>query len=154
LTGPTSLSSTAEGDLRHEKIIKEKNAIIQLKVAPLLLFSDPLGRQDEEIGELKAKMDQMSDEFGEMLRVSPFCISSLPAWHSPTTRRKLWRRCARGLRSPAGTLTAQTCPFSRGWRSSSTTDKAEEFHLVPSLSSRNNNDLSLDTCLSQGLLSV
>mmetsp|Transcript_18570 Transcript_18570/g.19331 ORF Transcript_18570/g.19331 Transcript_18570/m.19331 type:complete len:193 (-) Transcript_18570:164-742(-) len=44
----------AEGNIRHEKIIKEKNAIIQLK--------------DDEIAELKAKMDEMSDEFGEMLR--------------------------------------------------------------------------------------
>mmetsp|Transcript_27093 Transcript_27093/g.45756 ORF Transcript_27093/g.45756 Transcript_27093/m.45756 type:complete len:191 (+) Transcript_27093:36-608(+) len=44
----------AEADVKHEKVLKEKNAIIQLK--------------DEEISELKSKMDDMSEEFGEMLR--------------------------------------------------------------------------------------
>ena len=46
----------AEADVKHEKVLKEKNAVIQLK--------------DEEIAELKSKMDDMSEEFGEMLRVS------------------------------------------------------------------------------------
>jgi hypothetical protein len=45
----------AEADVKHDKVLKEKNAIIQLK--------------DEEISELKSKMDDMSEEFGEMLRV-------------------------------------------------------------------------------------
>jgi myosin heavy subunit len=44
----------AEADIRHERIMKEKNAIIQHK--------------DEEIAELKTKMDDMAEEFGEMLR--------------------------------------------------------------------------------------
>lgn len=44
----------SEADLKHEKILKEKNAIIQFK--------------DDEIAELKAKMDEMAEEFGEMLR--------------------------------------------------------------------------------------
>jgi molybdopterin converting factor small subunit len=46
----------AEADIRHERILKEKNAIIQHK--------------DDEIAELKTKMDDMAEEFGEMLRVS------------------------------------------------------------------------------------
>lgn len=44
----------AEADLRQERVLKEKNAIIRMK--------------DEEIGELKSKMDDMAEEFGEMLR--------------------------------------------------------------------------------------
>ena len=44
----------AEADVRKERIIKEKNAILQIK--------------DEEIAELKSKIDAMSDEFGDMLR--------------------------------------------------------------------------------------
>lgn len=44
----------AEADVRKERIIKEKNAILQIK--------------DEEIAELKSKIDTMSDEFGDMLR--------------------------------------------------------------------------------------
>lgn len=47
----------AEADLRQERVLKEKNAIIRMK--------------DEEISELKAKMDDMAEEFGEMLRVRP-----------------------------------------------------------------------------------
>ena len=48
----------AEADVKHDKVLKEKNAIIQLK--------------DEEISDLKSKMDDMSEEFGEMLRVRQF----------------------------------------------------------------------------------
>mmetsp|Transcript_7049 Transcript_7049/g.7708 ORF Transcript_7049/g.7708 Transcript_7049/m.7708 type:complete len:194 (+) Transcript_7049:59-640(+) len=44
----------AEADVRQERVLKEKNAIIRMK--------------DEEISELKAKMDDMAEEFGEMLR--------------------------------------------------------------------------------------
>lgn len=44
----------AEADVKHDKVLKEKNAIIQMK--------------DEEISDLKTKMDDMSEEFGEMLR--------------------------------------------------------------------------------------
>ena len=56
----------AEADVKHDKVLKEKNAVIQLK--------------DEEISELKSKMDDMSEEFGEMLRVSHF--SSLSPFSS------------------------------------------------------------------------
>jgi predicted RNase H-like nuclease (RuvC/YqgF family) len=44
----------SESDNRQEKILKEKNAIIQMK--------------DQEIFDLKARMDDMAEEFGEMLR--------------------------------------------------------------------------------------
>lgn len=44
----------SESDLKIERIMKEKNAIIQIK--------------DSEISELKSKMDDMAEEFGEMLR--------------------------------------------------------------------------------------
>lgn len=44
----------SEADYRQERILKEKTAVIQLK--------------DQEIGDLKAKMDDMAEEFGEMLR--------------------------------------------------------------------------------------
>ena len=44
----------ADADIRQERLLKDKNAIIQMK--------------DEEITELKNKMDDMAEEFGEMLR--------------------------------------------------------------------------------------
>lgn len=44
----------SEADIKKERIIKEKNAIIQMK--------------DDEIAELKQKIDSMADEFGNMLR--------------------------------------------------------------------------------------
>jgi len=44
----------SESDTRQERILKDKNVIIQMK--------------DDEIGELKTKMDDMAEEFGEMLR--------------------------------------------------------------------------------------
>ena len=44
----------ATSDTRHERVLKDKNSIIAMK--------------DSEIGELKAKMDDMAEEFGEMLR--------------------------------------------------------------------------------------
>lgn len=44
----------AEAELKYERTIKDKNAIIQMK--------------DDEIASLKAKMDDMAEEFGEMLR--------------------------------------------------------------------------------------
>lgn len=44
----------SEADLRNERTLKEKQAIIQVK--------------DEEIADLKSKMDDMAEEFGEMLR--------------------------------------------------------------------------------------
>lgn len=44
----------ADSDMKHERILKEKNAIIDMK--------------DAEIAELKAKMDDMAEEFGEMLK--------------------------------------------------------------------------------------
>eukprot|EP01035_Chromulina_nebulosa_P029829 gene29829-39572_t len=44
----------AESDVRQERVLKDKNSIIQMK--------------DDEIAELKAKMDDMAEEFGEMLR--------------------------------------------------------------------------------------
>lgn len=44
----------AEADLRQERVLKDKTAIIAMK--------------DEEIADLKAKMDDMAEEFGEMLR--------------------------------------------------------------------------------------
>jgi hypothetical protein len=44
----------ADADIRQERLLKDKNAIIQLK--------------DDEIAELKNKMDDMAEEFGEMLR--------------------------------------------------------------------------------------
>ena len=40
--------------MKYEKTIKDKNSIIQMK--------------DEEIAALKTKMDDMAEEFGEMLR--------------------------------------------------------------------------------------
>ena len=46
---------TAEADDSQDRLLKEKDAIIQMK--------------DQEIGDLKAKMDDMAEEFGEMLRV-------------------------------------------------------------------------------------
>ena len=44
----------ADADIRQERLLKDKNAIIQMK--------------DDEIAELKNKMDDMAEEFGEMLR--------------------------------------------------------------------------------------
>jgi hypothetical protein len=44
----------AEADVKKERIIREKNAIIQMK--------------DDEISDLKQKIDNMADEFGDMLR--------------------------------------------------------------------------------------
>eukprot|EP01033_Poteriospumella_lacustris_P000108 gene107-70_t len=44
----------AEADLRQERVLKEKNSIIKMK--------------DDEIADLKAKMDDMAEEFGDMLR--------------------------------------------------------------------------------------
>eukprot|EP01039_Chlorochromonas_danica_P010578 gene10578-11722_t len=44
----------SEADLRQDRLVKDKNAIIAMK--------------DEEIADLKAKMDDMAEEFGEMLR--------------------------------------------------------------------------------------
>jgi uncharacterized coiled-coil protein SlyX len=44
----------ADSDVRMERVLKEKNTIIQLK--------------DDEIAELRSKMDEMAEEFGEMLR--------------------------------------------------------------------------------------
>ena len=44
----------AEADVRQERVLKDKNHIIALK--------------DQEIHDLKAKMDEMAEEFGEMLR--------------------------------------------------------------------------------------
>ena len=44
----------ADADVRLEKTTKEKNAVIDMK--------------DKEIEELRMKMDDMADEFGEMLR--------------------------------------------------------------------------------------
>ena len=44
----------ADSDIRQERLLKDKNAIIQMK--------------DDEIAELKNKMDDMAEEFGEMLR--------------------------------------------------------------------------------------
>ena len=44
----------AEADIRQERVLKDKASIIQMK--------------DDEIAELKAKMDDMAEEFGEMLR--------------------------------------------------------------------------------------
>ncbi len=44
----------ADSDVRVERILKDKNSIIQMK--------------DAEIAELKSKMDDMADEFSEMLR--------------------------------------------------------------------------------------
>ena len=55
--------------------MKEKNAIIQHKVGTLfcscapVLIAVALPSQDDEIAELKTKMDDMAEEFGEMLRV-------------------------------------------------------------------------------------
>ena len=43
-----------DSDVRQERLLKDKNAIIQMK--------------DDEIAELKSKMDDMAEEFGEMLR--------------------------------------------------------------------------------------
>jgi len=44
----------SDADVRQERLLKDKNAIIQMK--------------DDEIAELKNKMDDMAEEFGEMLR--------------------------------------------------------------------------------------
>lgn len=44
----------SDADVRLERTLKEKNAIIDMK--------------DKEIEELRIKMDDMADEFGEMLR--------------------------------------------------------------------------------------
>lgn len=46
----------SDSDTRQERILKDKNAIIAMK--------------DEEIANLKQKMDDMADEFSEMLKVS------------------------------------------------------------------------------------
>jgi hypothetical protein len=44
----------SDADIRQERMLKDKNAIIQMK--------------EDEIAELKSKMDDMAEEFGEMLR--------------------------------------------------------------------------------------
>jgi hypothetical protein len=46
--------SLADADVRLERTLKEKNVIIDIK--------------DKEIEELRSKMDDMAEEFGEMLR--------------------------------------------------------------------------------------
>jgi chromosome segregation ATPase len=53
-TVQTLSDQLADSDMKHERVLKEKNAIIDMK--------------DAEIGELKAKMDDMAEEFGEMLK--------------------------------------------------------------------------------------
>ena len=45
----------SDSDTRQERILKDKNAIIAMK--------------DDEIANLKQKMDDMADEFSEMLKV-------------------------------------------------------------------------------------
>ena len=61
----------AESDLRQEKVLKDKTSIIQMKVTYIdVIIIIMLSFQDDEIAELKAKMDDMAEEFGEMLRVS------------------------------------------------------------------------------------
>lgn len=49
----------ADSDSKHERVLKDKIAIIAMK--------------DEEILNLKQKMDDMADEFSEMLKV---CLQS------------------------------------------------------------------------------
>mmetsp|Transcript_20157 Transcript_20157/g.44804 ORF Transcript_20157/g.44804 Transcript_20157/m.44804 type:complete len:194 (+) Transcript_20157:84-665(+) len=44
----------AEADVRQDRVMKDKNHIIAMK--------------DQEIHDLKSKMDEMAEEFGEMLR--------------------------------------------------------------------------------------
>jgi hypothetical protein len=65
--------------------------------------------KDEEIAELKAKMDDMAEEFGEMLRVSSpppnFHLSPDLTKHSP--QRKHWRKCAKESKYLAIILMAQ-----------------------------------------------
>jgi molybdopterin converting factor small subunit len=50
----------SDSDSRQERILKDKNAIIAMK--------------DEEIANLKQKMDDMADEFSEMLKVRHKCL--------------------------------------------------------------------------------
>jgi chromosome segregation ATPase len=59
----------SDSDARQERILKDKNSIILMK--------------DEEIAELKAKMDDMAEEFGEMLRVRHrnYCFKKVSHMH-------------------------------------------------------------------------
>ena len=87
--------------MKHQEILKEKNAVIRMKVnikwkviiASIIIIN---GRyniipcygfvtvmssiQDEEISELKAKMDDMADEFGDMLKVF-YCLKMITFNH-------------------------------------------------------------------------
>lgn len=78
----------ADADARQERMMKDKNQIIQMK--------------DDEISQLKAKMDDMAEEFGEMLRVGSLCYCSfhhvvhvlvlLPPFNSQETLEKMRER--------------------------------------------------------------
>ena len=77
----------AEADDSQERLLKEKDAIIAMK--------------DQEITDLKSKMDDMAEEFGEMLRVRHLLYPALLDVFLILVCRKLWRRCVKELKFPA-----------------------------------------------------
>lgn len=90
--------------MRQERVLKEKNAIIRMK--------------DEEIAELKSKMDDMAEEFGEMLRVSIPIL--LPIRYRALTLndffRKLSRKCARESKCRAVDSMDRIFSFNSAWK--------------------------------------
>lgn len=109
----------SDSDSRQERILKDKNAIIAMK--------------DEEIANLKQKMDDMADEFNEMLKVSVTSTAVTLGLGCTTTsspaallkyltliilRRKLSRKCQSELKSRVGTSKCLSCPFNVGWKKS------------------------------------
>lgn len=122
----------AEADLRQERVLKEKNAIIQMKVkfyhqitqSPQLLsiYINIILYllKDDEIKELKDKMDQMAEEFGDMLRVISLyedfihlLFNYFPSFYS---NRKPWRKCVKESKYQAIIMMDQTFKFNKEWK--------------------------------------
>ena len=93
-----------------------------------------LSLQDDEIAELKAKMDDMSEEFGKMLKV--FVLLSIMSryWSIVVNvHRKLLRKCGNALRYRVGTLTGQKCQFNSAWKSSNMIAKRDRTAMAISI---------------------
>ena len=122
----------AESDVRQERVLKDKNSIIQMKVIeiPKFLYQyfvlSKYCYQDDEIAELKAKMDDMAEEFGEMLRV---CVTlamdrfffllllNRPIFYLPVCRKR-WRKCVSVLKSRPIASMVRSCRCSSALKSS------------------------------------
>lgn len=109
----------AEGDVKHERIIKEKNAVIQLKVLLTIFYFMPNIIAYVRMMKLENSSPKWTICRKSLGKCSRFILFINYFSSIYNTTRKRWRKCGRESKYQVAILTARICRFNSVWKNSS-----------------------------------